>query len=111
MAESKRKAGEDFFQGAAAATSSIQMFYVSSKDIQGNKPYLENRWEHVKSIPGLQGRHFFATSDECHLKTAALIVQSVKEKYQVFQPKQMEERVKFSNWMKKMFLIFILVRY
>lgn len=75
---------EDFHRCAATATSKIQMLYVSSADVEKNKAYLRERWEKVKSIPGLQGKHFFAPSDQDHLVTA-VTVRSVKDKYLVFQ--------------------------
>lgn len=73
---------QDFFLCAKSKSTKIEMMYVDSTIIKDYKNFLDNRWNNIHSIPGVQSRHFFKKIDE---KKLAVKRTSLSEKVEAIQ--------------------------
>ena len=60
------------YEFASEEIPGITSFYVSSDDIQRNRPFLENRFSLPKTIPGIRSYHCFVPISDTEMRLSRI---------------------------------------
>ena len=61
---------EEFFEVAKSFASATEVLLVTKSTIEESKDFLNNRWQNVKSMPGIRSCHSFVPLNESEIQAA-----------------------------------------